>query len=211
MTALGNVVHFNLRLTARGLGWRRAADVWRIEKEMMAGLSGSNTEIPSSLAVDAGSAGFLSKLADLVPGIVYVFNHQTMSNEYANRSVGELLGYTVEEVQQMGDELLPTIVHPDDFELLALHVAGLQSLADGERAVLEYRTIHRTGRQVWLRSIESVYTRAADGSVLRHIGIALDITSEKSAEQTVGALRAELEACRAESARTNPGQGTNKG
>lgn len=144
--------------------------------------------------VDVESLEFLSKMAALVPGIIYVFNHQTMSNEYANRSIAELLGYGPDEIKSMGDELLPTIVHPDDFDLLANHVAALQLLATGDQAVLEYRAVRRDGREVWLRSIETVFSRAADGGVLRHIGIALDITAEKTAEIRLRKLNAELEA-----------------
>lgn len=140
------------------------------------------TRFDLSTAIDVESVGFLSQMAELVPGIIYVFNHQSMSNEYANRSIAEVLGYSPEEVKAMGEELLPTIVHPDDFERIAGHVAELQDLDDNEQAVWEYRAIARDGHEIWLRSIETVFTRAADGGVLRHIGIAFDITAEKTAE-----------------------------
>lgn len=146
-----------------------------------------------STEVDLKSVAFLSQMVSLVPGIIYVFNHQTMSNEYANRSIAELLGYGPEEVKAMGENLLPTIVHPDDFSRLAEHVGSLQYLGAGEQAIWEYRALHRDGREVWLRSIEAVFTRAADGSVMRHIGIAFDITVEKTAELEMRKLNAELE------------------
>ena len=146
-----------------------------------------------SAEVDLESVAFLSQMIALVPGIIYVFNHQTMSNEYSNRSIAEMLGYGPEEVKAMGENLLPTIVHPDDFDRLAEHVGSLQHLTAGEQAMWEYRAIHRDGREVWLRSIETVFTRSADGSVLRHIGIAFDITAEKTADLSLRKLNAELE------------------
>ncbi len=147
----------------------------------------------SNATVDVESAGFLRQMAALVPGIIYVFNHQSMSNEYSNRSIAELLDFTPEEIKAMGDELFATIIHPDDFDHLADHIGSLQDLKEGARAVCEYRAIRRDGKAVWLRSIDTVFTRAPDGGVLRHIGIAFDITAEKTAELRLRELNAELE------------------
>ena len=83
-------------------------------------------EIPSHFAsvlpVDVDSLSFLQQIASLVPAVIYVFHHQSMSNEYANGSIAELLGYSSEEIKAMGEDLLPTIIHPNDFDLLAEHV-----------------------------------------------------------------------------------------
>lgn len=95
----------------------------------------ASAEIPSHFAsstpVDVESIAFLSQMAELVPGIIYVFNHQSMSNEYSNRSIAQMLGYSPEEIKAMGEDLLPTIVHPDDFDRLAEHVGSLQELGPG--------------------------------------------------------------------------------
>ncbi|GIT85037.1 MULTISPECIES: PAS domain-containing protein [Roseobacter] len=146
----------------------------------------------SSSVIDADSVTFLRQIVALVPGIIYVFNHETMSNEYSNRSIAELLGYSPEDIKAMGDDLLPTIIHDDDFDRIAGNVAEMQDLADHEQAVWEYRAIARDGHEVWLRSIETVFTRAADGGVLRHIGIAFDITAEKTAEANLHEVNAAL-------------------
>lgn len=148
----------------------------------------------STARVDVESVEFLRQMAALVPGIIYIFNHQSMSNEYSNRSIAEMLGYDPEEIKAMGDELFATIIHPEDFDQLAQHVGALQDLATGEQAIWEYRAIRRDGTEVWLRSIETVFTRAADGGVLRHIGIAFDITAQKQAQEHLLKLNADLEA-----------------
>lgn len=44
-----------------------------------------------------------------------------------------------------------------------------------------------------MRSIETVFTRSAGGGVLRHIGIALDITKEKNAEIRLQSMNEDLE------------------
>lgn len=135
------------------------------------------------------SVAFLTEMLALLPALVYVFNHQTMSNEYANCCVAEMLGYAPEDIKAMGENLLPTIVHPDDFDLLAEHVGSLQTLGAGEYATWEYRALRADGEVVWLRSVEAVFSRAADGSVLRHIGIAFDISAEKC---EIAQLQAEI-------------------
>lgn len=143
--------------------------------------------------VDAESLDFLRHMAGLVPGIIYVFNRQTMSNAYSNRSIAELLGYAPEEVQRMGDAFLPTVMHPEDLSRLGAHFAALERLAMGERVAFEYRAKAKDGRQVWLRSLEAVFDRSPDGSVLHHIGIAVDITAQKQAEAQLQRTNAELE------------------
>jgi len=158
---------------------------------VVASLSSQSDIMP---VIDGESFAFLKQMSALVPGVIYVFNHQTMSNEYANRSIAELLGYTPDEIRAMGEELLPTVIHSDDFDRLADHMASLQDLEPGEQAVWEFRAIKRDLTEVWLRSVESVFSRAPDGAVLRTIGVALDITAQKTAEIELRRLNANLEA-----------------
>ena len=125
---------------------------------------------------------FLEKVTSVAPGIIYVFNQQTQSNEYSNHSLGESLGYSVEEVQAMGATFLPTLCHPDDLGRVFEHFDKIKRLDDGAIAEVEYRMKHRDGDWVWLISHESVFDRDAGGNVLRHIGVATDITAQKLAE-----------------------------
>lgn len=143
--------------------------------------------------VDVESVEFLRQMAGLVPGIIYIFNRQTMSNTYSNRSIAELLGYLPEEVQQMGDSFLPTIMHPEDLARVGAHFAALQEREIGAPLTFEYRVTAKDGRLVWLRSLEAVFDRNPNGAVLNHIGIAFDITAQKLAEEELQRTNAELE------------------
>lgn len=133
-------------------------------------------------------------MADLVPGIIYVFNHQTMSNEYSNRSINDFLGYSPEEVLQMGDNLLNAVVHPEDHVGLFGYLVALRDLPEGGEACHEYRARAKNGEIRWLRSADSVLERDAHGSVIRHFGIALDITMQKQAEMRLREIHDDLEA-----------------
>lgn len=124
----------------------------------------------------------LEKITELVPSIIYVFNQQNQSNEYTNEALGRMLGYSAQEVQELGDALLPTLCAPEDLLKIASHFEYLKSAQDGEITALEYRVRRKSGDWAWLLSHDTVFERAEDGSVLRHIGVAADITAQKTAE-----------------------------
>lgn len=132
---------------------------------------------------------FLSKVTATAPNLIYIFNQQTHSNEYANRSLGESLGYSVREVQEMGDAMLATILHPEDIKKVGPHFEILRALPDGEVAQLEYRVKHKKGGWVWLLAYETVFQRDDKGDVLRHLGVATDITLQKNAQEAAQAER----------------------
>lgn len=135
----------------------------------------------------------IDRVVRLMPGFVYVFNHQTYSNDYTNRSVGEHLGYSSEEIRDFGAQMLMHVVHAEDQHLMGEHMARIAQLADDGSASLEYRVITKNGEERWLRSVDSVFDRLPDGRVLRHIGVATDVTAEKQAELALTRLNAELE------------------
>ena len=83
------------------------------------------------------TSSFLGAVLHVMPSLVYVFNQKTMSNEYANRSIGMALGYSQKEVAAMGSELMPTICHPDDLPKVLDYLQSIRELDDFEVAQLE--------------------------------------------------------------------------
>ncbi|MFK7878131.1 ATP-binding protein [Roseobacter sp.] len=148
---------------------------------------------PSSESLNEGSLAFWMKMAELVPGIIYIFNHTTMSNEYANCSIAQYLGYSPEEIRQMGDAMLPTVVDDVDHPAMFSHLEQLGQLPLGAKSNFEYRVTSRSGDALWLRSTDTVIEMAPDGSVLRHIGIAMDVTDQKKAQARLQDTNAVLE------------------
>ncbi|MBW4710490.1 PAS domain-containing sensor histidine kinase [Roseobacter sp. YSTF-M11] len=143
--------------------------------------------------MDADAVAFWRRMADLVPGILYIFNHEKNSNEYSNRAIGDILGYSPGEMLQMGDNLFQTLVHPDDLPRLGRHLDSMRSLPDGGETHFEYRVRAKDGGLRWLRSVDSVFERAEDGTVLRHVGVATDITAVKEAELALREVNRNLE------------------
>lgn len=144
--------------------------------------------------LDESSLNFWTRMAELVPGIIYIFNHSTMSNEYSNHTIAEFLGYSPEEAHALGEALLPTIVHKDDHAALFTYLKKLGTLPVGAELAFEYRVITKLGAVLWLRSVDTVYEVAEDGTVLRHIGVAIDITEQKTTEARLRDTNEQLEA-----------------
>lgn len=147
----------------------------------------------ASLAQPPLRLSSVDQVVRLMPGFVYVFNHTSFANDYANRSVATHLGYCAAEIRDLGPGLFQRIIHPDDLPALNAHMATIAALEDDAEAMLEYRVVTKTGAVRWLRSVDTVYDRAADGSVLRHIGCASDITTEMEAHLRLQDLNASLE------------------
>lgn len=135
---------------------------------------------------------FYEQIISLVPGIVYVFNHVMQANEFSNRSIGTLLGYSSQELLDMGDAVVNRVVHPEDQALVGAYFASLRDLADGDTASIDYRGIRSDGATVWLRSCDTVFQRAEDGSVLRHIGVASDVTEQVNKTKRLAEINDEL-------------------
>ncbi len=178
---------FRLKTKSEEYRWFRGkADVSPNEQGKSLRMSGSVSDIDESkrLAIRLEAAEkFQSKITEIVPSIIYVFNQKTMSNEYANRELGSVMGFSDKEIQAMGSELMPTLCHPDDFPNMLEYFGKVQQMKDEEIMQLEYRMKHKDGDYRWLLSIDTVFERYTDGSVLKHIGIATDITTLKNVEK----------------------------
>ena len=150
-------------------------------------MSSGETSVLSEVAFSGLAAWeakpFLEKVTGIVPGIIYVFNQQTQSNEYTNRSLGAALGYSSDEIQVLGAEFMPRLCHPEDLPKMFAYFEGLRQMKDGEVSQLEYRIKHKKGGWVWLLSHDTIFERDEAGAVLRHIGVAADITAQKEAEE----------------------------
>ena len=131
---------------------------------------------------------FIEKMNDTVPGILYVFDLVQQKNVYSNTAVVSILGYSMAEVKEMGDDLMPRLLHPEDAIRIGRHLANFPNLADGETTDLEYRMMHKDGEYRWLKSRESVFARNHKNEITQIVGTAIDITEQKKAEENKARL-----------------------
>lgn len=135
---------------------------------------------------NAGTAGaYHNHILHNLPSLVYVYNQDTQSNEYTNRSLGAVLGYDADDMRAFGSSLMATLCYPADLPKVLVHFQKITGLSDGEVVSVAYRMRHKIDGWVWFLSMDAVFDRHRDGRVHRHIGVATDITAQKKAEQKV--------------------------
>ncbi|MFN6537190.1 MAG: PAS domain S-box protein [Nostoc sp. EkiNYC01] len=129
------------------------------------------------------SQQFIERIAETTPGILYVYDLVKQQNVYINSQVSKLLGYTPEQIQEMGTEFLPKIVHPEDFARLPSVFQEIGSIQDTNIVENEYRMRHANGEWRWFFSRDTIFTRNCDGSPRQIIGTSFDITERKQTEE----------------------------
>jgi len=128
------------------------------------------------------SKHFVERIAEASPYILYIYDLIENRNVYANREVTTILGYTSEQVQAMGENLIPTIFHPDDLAWVPEHMQRLAKTGEGEILEREYRVRNPQGEWCTFFGREMVFARTPDGKVKQIIGTAVDISDRKRVE-----------------------------
>lgn len=136
---------------------------------------------------------FIQRVADTVPGLLYVYDVIDERNTYVNRELTRMLGYSAEQVQRMGDQFLISTIHPDDWPRVVVANGRAAALHDGEVTELEYRIRRGDGSWCHLYSWETPFEREPDGTLRSRLGIALDMTERKAAEAELVRYRERLE------------------
>jgi PAS domain S-box-containing protein len=125
---------------------------------------------------------FIQRIADLTPNTIYIFDLEEKRNVYANREITTLLGYSLVELQHLGSDLMATIIHPEDQEIVNEYWSRLSTIKDDEVLELEYRMRRADNEWCWLNSRDRVFSRNHDGRVKQTLGVCTDITERKQAE-----------------------------
>lgn len=118
------------------------------------------------------------RITDTSPNMMYVVDVKTRELVWASRP---------------GPEGSDTLVHrdglhPDDVEAVAAHAARRRTLADHELVELVFRMRAADGGYRWLLTRERVFERAPDAGTREVVGVAIDITALKQAEEKLETL-----------------------
>lgn len=127
----------------------------------------------------------LAAIAATMPQALYVFDVREGKNIYSNREVWRDLGYSAEQRQQLGDDFMTKLLHPDDRARLGELLARWDTARDGEVLEVEYRLKDAAGNYRWFLGRDTVYQRDTHGRVQRIIGTTQDITERKRAEEAL--------------------------
>lgn len=123
------------------------------------------------------------RMLQAVPVFFYVYDLVEQQMIFGNLGITELLGYAdITELQQMGGDFLPQVMHPDDLAGFAAHAARFANLDDTATIEFEYRMQHADGSWRWFRSRDRVFNRTPDGNPRQIIGVVQDITTQKQSQ-----------------------------
>jgi len=140
------------------------------------------TERKKAEAELQASQHFIQRIADSSPNVLYIFDLEEQRNVYANQEISTLLGYSIEIIQEMGENLIPNIIHPDDLEIIRENQQRLIAANDGDIVEFEFRVRQANGQWRWLYSRETPFNRTPDGQVKQMLGVSTDITELKQTE-----------------------------
>ncbi|MFK7926238.1 MAG: ATP-binding protein [Bacteroidia bacterium] len=142
-----------------------------------------------------GSNKRLNKILETSPEIIYIYNLLERRNTFSNKSIFEELGFSSQEILDLGTDLFVKTIHPLDLaKVFAHHGETLPHLADKEVVKLVYRIFSKhTNRYAWMESTESVFERTEDGTVRSIIGIAGNISTVREAQLAEKESNEELE------------------
>ena len=118
-------------------------------------------------------------LVENIPAVTYIQNLDHTGNPvYISPQLKNVLGY--EPAEAISDPYhRVSIIHPEDRERVLAE--DRRTDETGEPFGMEYRQIHRDGRTVWVQD-EAVVIRDERGDAKYWLGVQLDITERKEAE-----------------------------
>ncbi|MEG3846361.1 response regulator [Microcoleus sp. herbarium19] len=129
------------------------------------------------------SQHFIQAIADSNPNLLYVYDLVEQRNVYSNRQIAVMLGYTAEEIQDMGTEMMSNLLNPDDLPQFLASVQKVERAKDGDVIECQYRMRHKNGEWRWMHSWDTVFLRTNDGKPKQILGTANDMTYRKLAEE----------------------------
>ena len=129
---------------------------------------------------------FISKITNLTPAIISVYDLASGKCIFINDAVKTLLGYESKDVLDTGPAFLLNAVHPDD--LSQLREAKVEKLAEANQpehlhhqefiAEFQFRLKHKSGQYRWFQTHGTVFSRDKSNLVQQVLLISTDITEQ---------------------------------
>jgi PAS domain S-box-containing protein len=160
------------------------------------GQRASNRDITAQKQAEATllqSQQFIQRITEIAPYMIYVFDLARGCNTFVNTYGLTFFGCTLDEMQQRGQEVLVSRLHPDDIDQLAAFQVQWGDATDDQVFHKEYRLQHHTGDWHWIHSTEVVFQRDTAGVPTHILGTAIDIIERKETEEALHESRALLQ------------------
>jgi PAS domain S-box-containing protein len=177
----GSSLHVSLSATAI----RDDAGAYLMSRSVVIDISDRKRNDSERQAIELAlqqSQYFTEQLIHAVPYIISVYSLDEKRIVYINRSMGESLGYSPAEIEQMGDRIIDLLRHPDEPHPIQAAFSDIDTIQDGEIRVFEHRMRHCDGDWRWHHVRYTSFARHPDGRVSQVLAIVHDITDSKQAQ-----------------------------
>lgn len=114
--------------------------------------------------------------------LVYVYDLKEGRSVYTSGELGLVLGYSAQEILDMGSNITATLEHPEDYPKVLDTLRKIQSAGDKDILEVEHRVRHVSGTWRWMCDRMVVFDRDENGKVIAMMGVMQDITARKSFE-----------------------------
>jgi PAS domain S-box-containing protein len=111
---------------------------------------------------------------------------------YVNRRIESMLGYSFEQIEEMGSSFFDQVVHPGDSDRLRVLNRRYRDVGDEQILELEFRLRHADGSWRWAHNRTAVFQRDPDGAPTRIIGTIEDVTKKRQAKEAIARAHQEL-------------------
>ena len=138
------------------------------------------------------SQRFTQRLAETTPNVLFLFDLIDRRNVYANERSVDVIGYTPQEIEQMGEAFIQNLMHPEDIASLPALGKEYSSRHDGEVFEHVFRMKHKNGSWRWVQRTATIFSRTPEGLPRQILGSVTDITSLKETERELQELSARL-------------------
>jgi PAS domain S-box-containing protein len=147
----------------------------------MLGAGTTSTDIYINLLLNKISeeSNLSNKLIEASPAITFIYDLVKSKEVFVSGKVTEVMGYSPEELIQMGDNFILQLSHPDDLHSIGLHLQHLVEENSDRTFEFEYRFLHKDGSYRWLRAYEVIFKRDEEGRPVEILGETFEITHEK--------------------------------
>jgi len=118
----------------------------------------------------------VERLFQISPDLVYIIDVHLRKMVFISNRVQAILGYTCDDIQQMGGSLISVLVHPDLNRFVAEIYQRFAALKEGETAKFTFEIRHKNGGIRSIRSRATVLTYDEDGKNRLIMNVAEDVT-----------------------------------
>jgi PAS domain S-box-containing protein len=140
---------------------------------------------------------FSTKVVELLPNIIYIFDLDERRDIYLAGNISTLLEYDKENKYDSND-IMNELIDPGYYDKIKIHHANLRNAADNEIHEIEYRFLFKNGKWKYMLSRDMVFKRNHQGEATQIIGVAIDITDLKISNEGLKNLNEVLIAKNAE-------------